>query len=293
MQKIDFFGGLHGNFLELVVNVAINQNRYDISKPQFNNEGACHLKHDDPSYSKMMTADHYSFNKIPFSSNDQVIRIVPTSDDLLIGLTNSFLRAGEQGVDLNCLEKDTVNKLSKLTKTVNFKNTLISDYGNRIDYPRSGIRNYFYSMLSEHNNGLEMITNFDTSVSQAYHFPFRAFFEIGHFYQELNSISKFLGLNFYPSIDLGKLHSDFIKCNQGFHSELKCKQIWQAILLGKSIDMELNLIEEAWINCQVAKCFRCYDHPLLIQDHYPTNTLEISHAIFAWKAKDYATQART
>ena len=47
MQKIDFFGGLHGNFLELVVNVAINQTGYDISKPQFTEDGACHLKNND------------------------------------------------------------------------------------------------------------------------------------------------------------------------------------------------------------------------------------------------------
>jgi hypothetical protein len=40
MQKIDFFGGLHGNFLELVVNISINQNGYDISKPQYTPYGS-------------------------------------------------------------------------------------------------------------------------------------------------------------------------------------------------------------------------------------------------------------
>lgn len=286
MQKIDFFGGLHGNFLELVVNVAINQTGYDISKPQFTKDGACHLKDRDTSYSRMITGSHFSFNKVPFSVDDQVIRIVPTSADLLIGLTNSFLRAGDEHFDLNRLNEDTINKLSKLRKTANFKNTLVSDYGVKVDYPRSGIRNYFYSMLSDHNNGLGMVTDFDTRVSQVYHFPFRAFFEVGHFYQELNSISRFLGLNFYPTIELGNLYSDFIEYNQGFHSEIKCKQLWQDILLGKSTDMKLNLIEEAWINHQVAETFRCYDHPLLISDQYPTNTLEISQAIFEWKSQD-------
>jgi hypothetical protein len=93
--------------------------------------------------------------------------------------------------------------------------------------------------------------------------------------------------NFYPTPDLAKLHSEFLKCNQGYHSEIKCKEIWQAILQGHSMKIKLNLLEEAWINHQVAMCFRCYDLPLLMQDNYPTDTLDISQAIFEWKSKDY------
>jgi hypothetical protein len=292
MQKIDFFGGLHGNFLELVVNVAINQTGYDISKPQFTPDGACHLKNYDDSYAKMIVAHHYSFFKLPFKKNDVVIRIVPTTDDVLIGITNSFLRAGDQKVDIDNLEKNTINKLeelSRLKKTVDFKNTIIKDYGVKTDYPRAGIRNYFYSMLHDYENGLGMFTDFNPSPSNVHHFPFRAFFDIGQFYSELNNVAKFLELNFYPMSDLAKLHSDFIKYNQGYHSELKCKEIWQAILHGNSMDIKLNLIEEAWINHQVAKCFRCYDLPLLMQDQYPTNTLEISQAVYEWKSQDYQT----
>jgi hypothetical protein len=292
MQKIDFFGGLHGNFLELVVNVAINQTGYDTSTPQFTNDGACHLKNQDLNYKKLIFANHYSFFKISFADDDTVVRIVPTSDDLLIGFTNSFLRAGDQKIDLDTLETNTINKLSSITKGVNFKNTLIEEYGVRINYPRSAIRNYFYSMLGDYTNGLGMFTTF-APIHSMHHFPFRAFFDIGYFYQELNNIAKFLGLNFYPTPALAKLHSDFLKFNQGFHSEIKCKEIWQAILHGQSMDIKINLIEEAWINHQVSMCFRCYDLPILIQDQYPTNTLEISQAIFEWKSQDYLTQSST
>ena len=31
VRKIDFFGGLHGNFLELVVNCWIDKNQYDVN----------------------------------------------------------------------------------------------------------------------------------------------------------------------------------------------------------------------------------------------------------------------
>lgn len=289
MQKIDFFGGLHGNYLELIINVTINQNGYDISRPQFTPDGACHLKNQDRHYDRMIVARHYSFNKIAFGQDDQVVRIVPAADDMLIGITNSFLRAGDENIDLDCLEKNTLTKLSKVTKGTNFKNTLVTNYGEKVDYNRAAIRNYFYSMLNDYENGTELYSAFDSAVSNVYCFPFRAFFDIGHFYQELNAISKFLGLNFYPTTKLGKLHKDFLSFNQGHASEMKCKQIWQAILLGESLDIKLNLIEEAWINYMVAKCLRCYDLPLLVQDQYPTNTLDISQAVFAWKSKDFLT----
>lgn len=285
MQKIDFFGGLHGNFLELVVNVAINQNGYDISRPQFTEDGACHLKNNDSSYKRLVFARHYSFYKILFASDDVVIRIVPTSNDLLIGLTNSLLRAGDEKFDLDTLETDTISKLSSIAKGAEFKNTLVEDYGVKVNYPRSAIRNYFYSKLGDYENGLGMLTTFNSAPS-VYHFPFRAFFDIGQFYQELNNIARFLGLNFYPTPALAKLYSDFLKVNQGYHSELKCKEIWQAILHGQSMDIKLNILEEAWINQQISMCFRCYDLPLLIQDQYPTNTLEISQAVFDWKSQD-------
>lgn len=285
MQKIDFFGGLHGHFLELVVNVAINQNGYDISQPQFTPNGACHLKFKNYTYKKLIVARHYSFDKIPFTSEDVVIRIVPVSNDLLIGLTNCFLRAGDQKFDLDNLEINTIAKLSTITKGYNFKNILIEDFGIKVDYSRSVIRNYFYSMFEDFDNGLGMVTAFNPAPS-VYQFPFRSLFDIGDFYQELNNIAKFLGLNFYPTTGLSKLHNDFLKLNQGYHSEIKCKEIWQAILQGQSMEIKFNLLEEAWLNHQVAICFRCYDLPLLMQDNYPTDTLDISQAIFEWKSKD-------
>lgn len=293
MQKIDFFGGVHGNFLELVVNVAINQIEYNITKPQFTVSGACHLKNLDIDYHKMIVADHYSYFKIPFNVDDLVIRIVPTADDMLIGLTNCFLRAGDEKFDIDTLEQNTISKLSLFSKGANFANTIVAEHGTAVNYPRSVIRNYFYSMLSDNLLGLDMLTCHAPSTTQKHDFPFRAFFDLGNFYQELNKIAKFLGLNFYPSIALSKLHDEFLALNQGYHSEIKCKKVWQAILHNDSLDIKLNLLEEAWINHQAASCFRCYDLPLLIQDSYPSNTLEISNAIFKWKSQDYGCPTST
>lgn len=287
MQKIDFFGGLHGNFLELVINVAINQIRYNISQPQFTPQGTCHLKNLDDHYDRIMRADHYSWRGLLFDHSDQVIRIVPTADDLLIGLTNSFLRAGNEQIELDSLEKDTIRKLSSSGKGLNFVRTISAEHGVHKDYPRSVVRNYFYSMLSLHEYGLGPMTEFDPGALHTHNFPFRALFDLRDFYTELNLAARFLDLNFYPTPELARLHQQFLAINPGYHSEQRCRRIWAAVLNCESYPVQLNLLEEAWINHQAAQCFRSYDLDLLSQDQYPSDTLEIATAIFDWKSQDH------
>jgi hypothetical protein len=111
-------------------------------------------------------------------------------------------------------------------------------------------------------------------------------FDIKNITSELNNIAKFLNLNFFPTTELIRLHNDFLKRNQGYQSEIKCTAILKDIWAGRSTDIDLNIIEEAWINWQVARSLRCYDLPILISNNYPKNTLEISQAVFDWKSKD-------
>ena len=289
MQKIDFFGGLHGNYLELLINVFINQNGYDINRPIFTAIGACHLKNTDNTYSQHTKAYHYSYFNLPFKTDDQVIKIVPNVDDLLIGITNSFLRAGDQTFDLATLEIDTINKLKQIPKARYFLQTLFNDHGEQKNFSRQILRNYFYSMFDIHEYGLGMFTIFSSDIKCYYDFPFRALFDTNKLFYELNNIAKFLGENFYPTDKLMQLHEKFLELNQGYHSEIKCSKLLCDIWAGRSSALDLNLVEEAWINWQIARSLRCYDLPLLIKDAYPTNTLEISQAIFDWKSKDYPT----
>lgn len=289
MQKIDFFGGLHGHYLELLINVFINQNGFDLTRPIFTQTGACHLKNADKTYLKNAKADHYSHFDLPFNIDDQVIKIVPTVNDVLIGVTNSLLRAGDQSFDLNTLEVDTINKLKQIPKARYFLKTLLNDHGEQKNFSRQILRNYFYSMFDVHKHGLGMFVNFSVDINYAYDFPFRAFFDTNDLLYQLNNIAKFLGENFYPTIKLMEVHEKFLELNQGYHSEIKCSQLLRDIWAGRSTDINLNLIEEAWINWQIARSLRCYDLPILVDNKYPTNTSQISQAIFDWKSKDYLT----
>lgn len=283
IRKIDFFGGVHGNYLELVVNHWIDQNvSYDITLPQFNSNGACHLKNDNADYCPITTAQHYSYFGMQFNDTDLVIRIVPTQDDLLIAITNSFLRAGDQTLDLENLENNTYEKMSSLPKMAQFVNTLVTNHGLHDRYSRKVLRKYFYSMFDDYEYGLSMFVDW-TPVKNFYNFDFRRFFNFSSFIQGLQEISKFVNLEFSPTPQLIDLHKNFLQLNQGYHSELKCNKVVEAILHQQSMDLKLNIVEEAWVNYKISKMFNLYDVVELEQDVYPATTDIISKICFTRK----------
>jgi hypothetical protein len=287
MNKIDYFGGLHGNYLELVTNVFIFQNQYDVRQDIFGQNGACHIKNLDIEYEKFIYAEHWSHWGLPFSPKDLVVRIVPKQTDLLIAVTNLFLRAGDQMIDLENLDQDTRAKLSTLAKAKELLTTLEQQHGQRNAWDRSILRNFFYSMLNDPENGIDMMNKFDPVAEKVYNFPLRAFFEVDEFYNELNGVARFFNQNFYPTADLYLLHRQFLDRNQGFASEQKCKQVWNDILAGHDQPLSLNILEEAWINWQIARSFRAYELPELCANQYPTSTNMVSKIIFDWKKQDY------
>lgn len=287
MNKIDYFGGLHGNYLELVANVFIFQNHYDLNQNVFNNTGACHIKNSDTKYEKFVHARHWSHWGHSFLPEDLVVRIVPKQTDLLIAITNLFLRAGDQVIDLDNLDQDTSIKLRTLSKAKALLTTLEQQHGQQDSWNRSILRNFFYSMLNDPENGIDMMTRFDPATVNVHNFPLRAFFEVDEFYNELNGVARFFNQNFYPTADLYLLHQQFLDRNQGFASEQKCKQVWNDILAGHDQPLSLNILEEAWINWQIARSFRAYELPELCANQYPTSTGMVSKIIFDWKKQDH------
>lgn len=279
IRKIDFFGGLHGNYLELVINHAIDQNPYDISTPQFNDNGACHKKIESNQYQPITVAGHFSYFNKTFDSSDQVIRIVPKQEDMLIAITNSFLRAGDKTFDLDNLETNTIEKLLYFPKAANFLKILIRDYGETKDYPRGVLRNYFYSMFDDPVNGIDMMTNW--LPAQHYHnFAFESFFDINFFFESLQKIANFVNLRFLPTPALVNLHFEFLRLNQGYHSQLKCNKIIEAIITNQSMPLKLNIIEEAWVNYRISRTFNLYAVPELEANKYPADTRLMSAICF-------------
>jgi len=277
-RKIDFFGGTHGNFLELVVNHAIDGNLYDISQNQFTKDGACHLKDVSSDYIPITKCGHYSWNEHIFDDSDYVIRIVPSQCDMLIAVTNSFLRAGDQQLDLDNLEIDTRKKMLKLPKLLNFLQSLSDNHGVADFYSRMILRHYFESMFADPTNGLKNYTNWK-SANNVHAFDFSTFFYIDQFYESLQQIARFVNLEFRPSSQLIKLHNQFLEKNQGWHGHLKCSKIVESIIRKQIVPMQLNIIEEAWISYRISQIFNLYDLPCFRQELFPPTTEEIIHNI--------------
>ena len=287
MKKIDFFGGTHGNFLELIINVFVCQHPFDFTKPIFNDNGACHLKNLQDNYRPSVKSGHYSYSNNPFNHDDLVIEIHVDPDWMLAAVTNSLVRAGDEVFDLKELHKNSIKKLSSLQKATHFLKDLTTEHGIQENYPKNIIRNYFYSKFIMPEHGINMFNNFKSTTKKII-FPFGAFYSIEQLCIQLNQIAFFLQENFYPDEQFIKVFNEFILRNQGYHSQIKCNNIITNILNNLSMDItDCNLVEQAWINYRIAQIFRCYDHPLLINEDYPTNTREISAAIYKWKSNDY------
>lgn len=270
-RKIDFFGGLHGNFLELAVNHAIDQNPWDIRAPQFLTTGACHVKKFGNVYKPITVAEHWSYQGLAFDATDLVIRIQPNESDMLIAVTNSFVRAGNQVLDLYELEHDTYSKMSPLPKLKEFLQTLVARHGRQEAYSRSTLRHYFYSMFADPVCGIDTFRSW-LPAPQVHDFEFSSFFQLDQFFESLQGIAKFVNIDFVPSMDLVRLHAEFLEKNQGWHSHLKCVKIMDAIIKQISMPLDLNIVEEAWISWRIAKIFDVYELESCTQDQFAKDT---------------------
>lgn len=282
MHKIDFYGGTHGHFLELIANLFIYQIDYNEDK-FFTSNGACHHQVNNKNYNPVIVCHHYSFKNCKFDASDEVIEIHCTESDMLIAITNSLIRAGDQALDLKDLEIGTIKKLQQSPKTESFLDNLITEHGVQENYPRSIIRNYFYSKFDSAELGVNMFNNFKFSGAR-HKFPFSSFFNFEQFCLELNKCAFFLNMDFYPTTRTFEIWKEFISINQGYQSQQKCDQALLSILSGSHMDIsDFNVIEEAWLLYRISNIFRCYNHSILWQDKFLSDTKEISEVIFSWK----------
>jgi len=146
MDKIDFFGGCHGNFLEVIIDMFVYGNRTMIGEPLFNENGAAHLKIDVAEYKPGIVAKCFSSTNMPFDIHDNVIEIHLCDTDMLPALTNHLLRAGDEVVDITNLHQNTIKKLGALQKggVACFLKDLIREHGEHNSYPKQVIRNIYF-----------------------------------------------------------------------------------------------------------------------------------------------------
>lgn len=297
MILIDFFGGSYGHFLEHVLN------RYVFKLPSANfnpiNElGASHNSTPEYLSERKVISGHYSF---PPESN---YLTKPTTDDTVIQIHidleslypiyyNGITRAGNSSLDIDNPEKDTLKKLdalieqlgSKYGKYTLIKETLIKEFGEREDYPRSVLRNHFYANFNEPDLFFKPFLNYD--VKEKIIFPVKSLNSFESFIIELDNLSvKLTQQPFKYDQSFTDLHKNFIEKNQGLTSLNKCNKIIDNIISGQDIDIDVNILEEAYINAHITKMYDIHDGIECFSDNYPTNTKIIYDQIIDFNKKN-------
>jgi hypothetical protein len=174
-------------------------------------------------------------------------------------------------LDLHQLEQDTHKKMSSLPKLKEFLQTLVEHHGLQESYSRSTLRHYFYSMFADSACGIDTFRRW-LPARLVHDFEFESFFTLDRFFESLQSIAKFVNIDFVPSPDLVSLHSEFLEKNQGWHSHKKCNIIMNAIIEKNPMPLDLNIVEEAWIAWRIAKIFNIYELESCTADSFANNT---------------------
>lgn len=294
MIKIDFWGGAYGNFLKYNINryvYQINSANFD----PFNSLGSSHNETTTYLEESQVHASHFSFKSgvdIPWTvtKDDVLLRIVIDRLNIYHVYYNSVTRAGDAGVDIENPETDTIAKTEALKKEITSQHEvgsdpilrkfdgyidfLIKNHGIRKNYPRSVLRNYYYAALREDKFGLDNFNDFiDFDNKLLIEFPVQAFMSLNEFVRELQKVSKIAtGKYFKYDHSLSVMYHTFLDKNSGIQSQIKCTKIINDIVAGKSTEFKANILEEAWINCNITQTFDIHDGIDCFGEVYPTNT---------------------
>jgi hypothetical protein len=273
MIAIDFAPGLHGHFLEYVVNrylLKVDANIENI----FQFSGATHNIHANEQYvcARVAKCRHFSsFNYLYPTDTDKIIFIQHNPKLDFVLLTNIFYRC----------HPDTVTG-----KDVNIKEIqqLHIDAMFNQKFTQAELRNNWFTKLSErHFNQTELKHN---SLLPCYMFDYTTFFRLDQFIIELQKLSNFLSVTLTFDKSLIELYNTFIKLNQGWNQYQQCQQIIQAILNNTNYSIPSNWQIQAYINYQLSNMFKLYDGCLFEHDHYPNNAQDI-HYIILTHLKDF------
>jgi hypothetical protein len=283
MIYIDFFGGSHGHFLEFLISRYVLQiHEYQNHLP-FTPSGTSHIKPTiDNGQKNICTAEHYSFytekqnnlsNKI--KSDDLLIRINISTEDIYYLVYNTSSRAGDVKMDLDHLEIDTIRKIKEGKEKLQNWLLYLPDTPNT---PRSILRNMFYSQMREEFHWQQVNNFYDFKCNNIITVNIHTFYNYDLLVNFLNLIADRLGAQ--PHFD------DFLEVWQQFISKLEClpsklkvDNFFEFVLNDVDTDIKFNILEEAYLNVLITKLFDIHGDMSIFEDSYPCSSLTISREI--------------
>lgn len=279
MIYIDFPGGAHGHFLEFIILKHINRvPEYQNFLP-FTDIGTSHLKKQISS-GKTVLAVHYSQRNenITIDPDDYIIRIPVINKDLYLKFIiwgNITLRTGDGTFELSDFEINTLEKL-KDKKFEILKQHILYEQGIKDIYPRSYLRNIFYSQIREQDN---TYTTFKSGICKILNFEFSNFYSWDSFVKNLQNIAGKLRLEFMVTDTLEADYKAFLNKNSVYLMGQKVKHLFEKITDESFIETNLNILEEAFLNVLITDKFNIHSDIRTFNNCYKVNSIEIAYEI--------------
>ena len=125
----------------------------------------------------------------------------------------------------------------------------------RPDCPRSILQEFFQiGFLHPEQHGFivrQQQAKYD-STKQVYQWPFRCFYDITVFLQEIKKVAEWAEISYTCQSDIEELHNEFLQRNPYKNSKVRCNTIIKEIQSGKPPNLDnINLVEEAYINAKL------------------------------------------
>jgi hypothetical protein len=267
MILIDFAPGLHGHFLEFVVNRYIFGVEYSIDSI-FQSTGAAHVVNVDPVYqsNKIVKSQHYSslMNNKQYSKNiNKIIFIKHNPQFDFVLLTNIFYRCHRNAVKSKDIDAELI---------IAFHTQLMGDTITDLD-----LRNNWFAKLHERH--------FDAAAKQAhsnvpvFEFDFESFFDLTKFLTALQQTAGYLEMTFKFDHSLVEIWNEFMEKNQGYRLYSLGNNLLSSAYNNHNVEIPNDWKLHAYMNRVISDTFRLHDGELFESVIYPTNTQQIHKII--------------
>lgn len=279
MIPLDFVGGTHGHFLEVVTNRALGfvTEAFD----PFTSIGTSHRKPDFYNRSREIVCDHwFENNPKVLLTTPKAIRIVFDQDDLLLVSSISLLRSSDFNIDNDTLHIDTVKKLIN-TSYADMLDQLYRAYDfldrNQPDIPRNVLREYFKFGFRDHNiNGLwqKQQHMLSIEVQDEFTVPLKNIYDVNKLAQTLQDLAVWLERPWQLDDWFVDLHSRFVAKIPYLNDQKVCDHVIRAVINQQHTHIpKLSLMQESYVNGRLERLFG-KEMPFY-QTEYFTNTKDM------------------
>jgi len=258
---LDFAPGLHGHFLELVLNKYIYGIPFHSDKI-FQSSGAVHAININQDYQdqQIVYQGHFSSFEYAYHEHTQKVVFIDHDSELdFVLLTNIFYRCHENAVNVDDFNIEEIIATQK-----SFLTTGDTD----LDF-----RNNWFAKLNE--RFFQHASTRPNTQLPVYNFDFRSFFDLSKFCIELQKTAHFLQETFKFDHTLAELWQKFMRLNQGWILREQAHAFLQSTLANQNIPIPNDWKLHAYLNFQLSRMFDLHDGVLYTDLTYPATTGEL------------------